>query len=294
MFGLLSISNVILADTDSALEQRFRNEYPAASQRLEAFYSTCRITAIQESPACKGTQCTTSKTRFEYLRNGSRYRLLARNLQPTDQAPTRADQQAASEQFSGRAGAALIGDEGAFQLDRAGAAEPFVVFKADSRETLVEIVAYSFPPAVAAYYLRELPLALFMRTPQFEIKRASLEGAASEPLARIEWESSVTDPKDGVVRLWGWVLLSPNNGWVIRETCVSVGTAEIPHAHTTTVQIGYEGKLDGSPILKRVSTTRESGPERKKSEPTTWRITTFSREAPLEEFNLATFGVSSK
>jgi hypothetical protein len=294
LIAAFTATSVTFADTDSALEQRFRDEYPAASQRLEAFYSICQMTAVRESPACKGPQCTKSKTRFDYVRNGGHYKLLARYLLPPQKTPTSGDQQSLSDQFTGRAGAALIGDEGAFKLCREDAAEAFDVHKADSNEQMIEVVERSFPPACVPYYLCGKRLFEFMQAPEFKVEGATWLEAAGEPLARIEWESSVMHPKDGLIRFWGWVSLSPTNGWVIRETCVSVGNAEFPHAHTTTVQIGYDGKLEGMPILKTISVGSESGAERKKSEPTTWQVMTFSREAPLGEFTLSSLGARSE
>jgi hypothetical protein len=79
-----------------------------------------------------------------------------------------------------------------------------------------------------------------------------------------------------------WFLLSPAEGWAVREYFRTSGDGESQVVQRGT--LAYDGMQDGAPLVKRIETWREEGPKRKCTLHELIEVSSFSTEDPSNDY----------
>lgn len=257
---------------DSELRQRFLNEYPAAVERIEKAYGSIQLKARCEVPQPDGVDPLVEQ--HAYYGNGENLRLDMLESGGGERAqvatPTRN-----------------------FRLVKNEATSDFVVEELDvsTYKAARESIRLFAKLPYAAFCIFEFPFITFMRDPAFSLISAEEIEHAGRQMVKITWElpDFVPDVPKGEYVAGGWVILSPDESWVIYESFYNYRINIYPDAGIHVV-IEYGEELDGVPIpttMTRSSVTSEGRRIAERQE----TVELITEPASSEEFQLSAFGI---
>lgn len=135
-------------------------------------------------------------------------------------------------------------------------------------------------------------ISALVKDPQFKVKSATSEVSEGRNLVRIEFsrQSGVVTQERSPIQ--GWVLLDPDQSWVIKECEYDV---ELPGAQHAKVRFEnkYKATSEGLPIpLMHLKRAKYSDAEGSSESETEHKFNLFQREfVPEHEFSLSAFGL---
>lgn len=258
---------------------RFREDYPAALQRMEAFFNESRAAGeveIVRTPA--NGEPDTLVIAYVFQRSGGRSKW--------ESAPRRRDEKPSPP--------AQVWcrnpDRYAFQLRRDPEEKTFFLAQLRPRdEATVESQDRSgFRFYNASHAVLGVPVSELLASPEFVVKSVELEPTDAGELVHVAYD--FRQPPPGVLRS-GELWLRPDRGWAIDHcrTDVEVGLAK-PLSGSAAVRVDYQGSLDGVAVPARIELRQQLG-----ERISTVETMTFSHfeHAPTaaEEFTLAHYSL---
>lgn len=274
---LLALANVEARGSD--LAQRFRADYPAASQKLRQYYSSLRATWRQTGGD--------GDRRIEFAANGGLLRSVVEQLSETRDAK------------AGESWASVANPELSFVLHRkAGKSDYYVVRMSDAESATTyakaaETVRLNAPPPTTPYCFIDRPIDEWLKETDVAIVAMTQPVQGKPNLIRVEWQAL---PREDLTRK-GWFLFDSESCWALVEYHFDLAQ-KIRGRDEWTYSIQklyaeYEGKDGDVPVLKRVRRSAiMSGKENPLYE---FRLDkTTPGPVPTREFTLAAFGIGMK
>ena len=259
-------------------KERFLAEYPAAAEKLRAFYGQVRgegtltITRLKSDPELKGDPAgTVRQYTIRFAVDSGRTRV--EEIAESD----------AEDQPRGSVMAVVTTPDTRFKVTKSPDQRSFV---------LTDISHDVAAPSIIAGYIEEFvqaPICL-MRTPLseligskgFVIRGVEETSDGERKLLRVQFQRAAPSPRDQETS--GWFELSPEEGWVLKRYeyrfqsgLVNAGT------------VSFVRDRDGALVPKKVeyTSTAKRGASR-----INFRFREFARvPTPSEEFTLAAFGL---
>jgi hypothetical protein len=274
LLSLLPVS----ASADEALRQRFLSEYPAASEKIEAYYQGVSM-RVRETIAWKDESKPDLVYEHDYKSTDDKALLLTRTI-------TEPESMAGGPQSQAVVANARL----SFAVQQPKSSESWVL--RDIRQFVAAEGAISLNArgTVAPYVFNGMKIVNLIRKPDFKIVDATWE-AGGKRLAKVHF-----DWPDEKYETGGWFLFSPDESWILYSFQVhsnDKGSTDVGHLHADITYQPSDGKL---PWLKRAHYWMELHHGNKTDPPgsfNTFEVIEISRKAvPNSEFTLASFGIA--
>jgi hypothetical protein len=269
LLGLL-LSSHQSAGADEATLRRFKTEYPAASRKLQDFYSNLRMS---------GTESYEKDTKkWEFRGNGQSLRS---DIHEQD----------------GKSIVYVANAKLSFDLKKSSDSSRYAVTMMGSASPaefaeLERAIRRRTNPANAPFAVLADPIERWFSDKNFRFIDAHEVDGPDGKIIKVDWELLVPDGPKRV----GTYDFVPDGSWALRACEFyfdhkDPASGQIWHLGQHIV-VDYEGQKDGTPLVKRLRTWG-SGPGGKSPE-TVWEVTELTPGPVAQaEFELSAFGLSS-
>jgi len=270
VLGMSSFNHASVVEAASA-ESEFRTSYPAASERLEGFYTRLSMHIVTENHSPQETR--TRRTAI-YESNGDCVRVV------------RTDHEKGGRELVWVLGASL-----SFELSKQPDQSQY--FLADIRRSKPqgwrENFWHSAPLALAPYGCLGLRVVDWMAEPGFSITKVSEEDEEAERVVRVDWTCVFKDPGETIEREGSFFFL-PAKSWVLREFLI--GYANRPARMRCLLE--YEARPSHEFPIIRQSRTWTDTPEHREFVEVVRAENVRVQPAQQGRFQLSSFGIPDR
>ncbi len=241
---LAALLGLVAHGDDAALRQRVETEFPLAMAKLEARYDSMHGRAIYHATRCPpgGKPCVEELLRLDFAFAPGLARLTTTNLKPDEVVNPK--QKQALESVRG------VNSQYGFVISRYQPGAAYVVrdIEADLRQARSIITSRHGSELQCGARFGFGKLSEIFAVKAFRLDSvAEVEGAAGSKQVLIRYASTrdFKTLKPSAVFVDGWIVVAPDDGWIIREYGV-VSTSNTGQAHATDLgTIEYSRSADG-------------------------------------------------
>jgi len=257
---------------DANWEQRFRTEYPAAVNHIESAFGSIQLKTKREVPQPDREEPLVEQ--HAYYANGENLRLDTLETAGGERArvatPTRS-----------------------FRLVKSDGTSSYVVEELDvsTYQTARESIRLFAKLPHAAFCIFEVPFLEFVQDERFSLIAAEEVEHDGKSMVKITWQVPdwVADVPRGEYVAGGWVILSPDESWVIYEYFYNFRMNVYPDSGIHTV-LEYAESVDGVPIPKSITRASVTSEGRRIAERYE-SVALITEPAAMEQFQLSAFEI---
>ncbi len=244
---LILLAQASSSRSDDALKRRVQEEYPIALAKLEARYGTMHGQAdfeeiFSQSDKVPRTE-KTAKVDFAFAGNSSK--VSSTSTKSTESHQTKPVDQLVYQSVHG------LNPDYCFYLLKRQAGDEFVLKRVsdDLTQGWSDVLRYHGGEVRAPISIDHIPVSLLWKEKRFQIDDVVEETVADGP-KRLKIQFTVKRPADEPIlppngfNATGWVVVSPEEGWIIREYYKLSSRNGAP-ANTRIGKIEYARSPDG-------------------------------------------------
>lgn len=264
-------------------KSRFLKEYPEAASKIEK--ATSSLQMVSERIIMNSTGNIVEN--INYFSDIHKYRIDF-------------SREEGAEESSEKAGEDVIvlTPNGRFKLYRQGGHKDYQVdgINTGSQSSYLEKIRLSNPLPFSSHCIFEISIIEFMRKPDFEVIKVEEVQQNNKLLIKIHWQFSYIDQGNELGKkeeniAGGWILLSPEENWVLYEYLFHGSINLYPNTGLNAVVEYSDIAIDGVPIPKAVTIFRYTEGKRGDIAFKTEAIKITPQKANASLFQLSAFGI---